>query len=52
MLDIKDIEYTPDGRAVLNTIGCRRFRTVDKGIKDGYNTATVEFFEVSYNKNE
>ena len=46
MLDIRDIEYTSDGRAVVNTVGSRRFRTVTKSVKDGYNTATVEFLEV------
>lgn len=48
MLEIRDIEYTPDGRSIVNTFGSRRFKIVSKGVKDGYNTAAVEFLQVSY----
>lgn len=48
MLEIRDIEYTPDGRSIVNTVGSRRFKIVSKGVKDGYNTAAVEFLQVSY----
>lgn len=46
MLEIRDIEYTPDGRSIVNTVGSRRFRIVSKSVKDGYNTAAVEFLQV------
>lgn len=45
MLEIRDIEYTPDGRSIVNTVGSRRFKIVSKGVKDGYNTAAVEFLQ-------
>ncbi|XP_045127736.1 LON peptidase N-terminal domain and RING finger protein 1-like [Portunus trituberculatus] len=45
MLEIRDIEYTPDGRSIVNTVGSRRFRIVSKSVKDGYNTAAVEFLQ-------
>ncbi|CAL4060991.1 unnamed protein product, partial [Meganyctiphanes norvegica] len=45
MLEIRDVEYTPDGRSIVNTVGGRRFKIKTKSVKDGYNTATVEFLE-------
>lgn len=45
MLEIRDIEYTADGRSIVNTVGSRRFRIVSKNVKDGYNTAAVEFLQ-------
>lgn len=46
MLEVRDIEYTADGRSIVNTVGSRRFRIVSKNVKDGYNTAAVEFLQV------
>jgi len=43
MLEIRDIQYFPDGRSVVDTMGGRRFKVVDRGTKDGYATASVEF---------
>lgn len=48
MLEIRDIEYTADGRSIVNTVGSRRFRIVSKNVKDGYNTAAVEFLQVGF----
>ncbi|XP_069949998.1 LON peptidase N-terminal domain and RING finger protein 3 isoform X2 [Cherax quadricarinatus] len=45
MLEIRDIEYTQDGRSIVNTVGSRRFKIVSKNVKDGYNTASVEFLQ-------
>lgn len=45
ILEIRDVEYTPDGRSIVNTVGSRRFKIKTKSIKDGYNTATVEYIE-------
>merc|ERR1712173_380166 len=42
-LEIRDIQYFPDGRSVVDTMGGRRFKVVERGTKDGYATATVEF---------
>jgi len=43
MLEIRDIQYFPDGRSVVDTMGGRRFKVVGRGTKDGYATANVEF---------
>jgi len=43
MLEIRDIQYFPDGRAVVDTMGGRRFKVLDRDTKDGYSTASVEF---------
>ncbi|KAK3864338.1 hypothetical protein Pcinc_029966 [Petrolisthes cinctipes] len=45
MLEIRDVEYTADGRSIVNTIGSRRFKIVSKSARDGYNTAAVEFLQ-------
>lgn len=43
MLEIRDVQYFPDGRSVVDTIGGRRFKILSRGKRDGYNTARVEF---------
>merc|ERR1719192_2113463 len=43
MLEIRDIQYFPDGRSVVDTMGGRRFKVLETGTKDGYATAKVEF---------
>ena len=43
MLEIRDIQYFEDGRSVVDTVGGRRFKVLSRGVKDGYNTAKVEF---------
>jgi hypothetical protein len=45
MLEIRNTQYFPDGRSVVNTVGVRRFRILKKSMKDGYNTATIEYLE-------
>lgn len=45
MLEIRDIQYFPDGRSVVDTMGGRRFKVLERDNKDGYNTATVEFLK-------
>ncbi len=37
------MEYTPDGRSLVKTIGERRFRVVRRDVVDGYHLAWVEF---------
>lgn len=43
VLEIRDIQYFSDGRSVVDTIGARRFKVLERGSKDGYHTATVEY---------
>ena len=43
MLEIRDIQYFRDGRAVVDTVGGRRFKVLRRSMRDGYNTAFVEF---------
>lgn len=43
MLEIRDVQYFPDGRSVVDCMGGRRFRVRERGTRDGYNTAKVEF---------
>lgn len=43
MLDIRDCVLLENGWSILSTVGCRRFRVVAKGERDGYDTAKVEF---------
>merc|ERR1711874_677787 len=45
MLEIRDIQFFPDGRSIVDTMGGRRFKVVERNIMDGYNTAKVEFIE-------
>lgn len=43
MLEIRDVQYFPDGRSIIDTIGGKRFKVLERGTRDGYNTAKVEF---------
>lgn len=43
MLEIRDVQFFPDGRSIVDTIGGRRFKVVSRGKRDGYSTAKVEF---------
>ena len=43
MLEIRDIQYFEDGSSVVDTIGGKRFKVLSRGVKDGYNTAKVEY---------
>ena len=43
MLEIRDVQYFPDGRSVLDAVGGKRFRVLSRGMRDGYDTAKVEF---------
>jgi len=47
MLEIRDIQYFPDGRSVVDTMGGRRFKVLERDTKDGYHTAVVEFLHDS-----
>lgn len=45
MLEIRDIQFFPDGRSILDTCGGRRFKILDRSVLDGYQTAHVEFLK-------
>uniref|UniRef100_A0A8C8S537 LON peptidase N-terminal domain and ring finger 2 n=1 Tax=Pelusios castaneus TaxID=367368 RepID=A0A8C8S537_9SAUR len=45
MLEIRDVKFFPDGRSVVDTVGVRRFRVLNHGQRDGYNTANIEYLE-------
>ena len=45
MLEIRDIHVFRDGRSVIDTRGRRRFRVLERRVRDGYNVATVEFIK-------
>ncbi|CAF0875741.1 unnamed protein product [Adineta ricciae] len=42
LLYIRGLVYTRDGRSIVDTIGRRRFRVVDRGMRDQYYTARVQ----------
>ena len=41
-MEIRDVQYFPDGRSLVDTIGGQRIRVVSRGMRDGYHTAVVE----------
>ncbi|UYV60168.1 LONRF2 [Cordylochernes scorpioides] len=45
ILRIRELQYLPDGRAVVNAVGTRRFHILRKGMTDGYHTGEVEFLK-------
>lgn len=45
LLEIRNIQYFADGRSVVDTIGCRRFKVLNKSMVDGYNTASIEYLQ-------
>jgi Lon protease-like protein len=44
-LYIRGLIYTQDGRSIVDTIGQQRFRVIDRGMRDGYNTARVQLIQ-------
>jgi Lon protease-like protein len=42
LLFIRGLVYTQDGWSIVDTIGQRRFRVIERGMKDGYDTARVQ----------
>jgi Lon protease-like protein len=42
LLFIRGLVYTQDGRSIVDTIGQRRFRVLERGVRDEYNTAKVQ----------
>ncbi|XP_028406286.1 LON peptidase N-terminal domain and RING finger protein 3-like [Dendronephthya gigantea] len=45
VLHISDVKFLPDGRSIIHTVGTKRFKVLERGMKDGYNTAKVEWLQ-------
>ncbi|KAL1916680.1 uncharacterized protein VTP21DRAFT_5384 [Calcarisporiella thermophila] len=45
MLEIGSIQYLPDGRALVDTVGSYRFRVVERGECDGYAVGRIQRVE-------
>jgi Lon protease-like protein len=45
MLEIESVQMLPDGRSLLETTGSRRFKILERGVKDGYMIAKIEWIE-------
>uniref|UniRef100_A0A670ZXP8 LON peptidase N-terminal domain and ring finger 3 n=2 Tax=Pseudonaja textilis TaxID=8673 RepID=A0A670ZXP8_PSETE len=45
ILEIRNMEVFGDGRSVVDSIGKRRFKVLQHGKCDGYNTADIEYIE-------
>ena len=45
LLFIRGLVYTQDGRSIVDTIGQRRFRVIEEGMRDGYDTAKVQLIQ-------
>ncbi|KAM4621461.1 LON peptidase N-terminal domain and RING finger protein 3-like isoform 2-T2 [Polymixia lowei] len=45
LLEIRNVDFFPDGRSVVDTIGRRRFKVIQHSQRDGYNTADIEYLE-------
>ncbi|KAM4048843.1 LON peptidase N-terminal domain and RING finger protein 1 [Anomaloglossus baeobatrachus] len=43
MLQIRNVHFLPDGRSVVDTVGGKRFQVVNRGMRDGYSTADIEY---------
>ncbi|XP_006000235.1 LON peptidase N-terminal domain and ring finger 1, like isoform X2 [Latimeria chalumnae] len=45
MLQIQNVIFMPDGRSVVDTVGGRRFRVLQRGMRDGYYVADIDYLE-------
>lgn len=45
ILEIRNLQFFADGRSVIDSVGKRRFRVLNQGQRDGYNTADIEYIE-------
>lgn len=44
-VDVTSVHLLPDGRSLIQTVGSRRFRVLERAKKDEYNIARVEWFD-------
>lgn len=45
ILNVQTVNFLPDGRSIVHTIGGRRFHVISRGMVDGYHTAAVEWVQ-------
>ncbi|XP_053436279.1 LON peptidase N-terminal domain and RING finger protein 3 isoform X4 [Nycticebus coucang] len=45
ILEIRNVQFFADGRSVVDSVGKRRFKVLQQGQRDGYNTADIEYIE-------
>ena len=45
ILEIREVQYFPDGRSLVDCVGGKRFKVLSRGQRDGYSTARVQFLE-------
>ena len=45
VLHIRSVEYTPDGRSLITTVGERRFRVLETRNEDGLTMAKIKFVQ-------
>ncbi|XP_067843175.1 LON peptidase N-terminal domain and ring finger 1 isoform X2 [Heptranchias perlo] len=45
MLHIRNIHFLPDGRSVVDTVGGNCFKVLERGQKDGYYIANIEYLK-------
>ena len=44
-LHINDVSFLSDGRSIVHAVGSKRFKVLERGLRDGYNTAKVVWLE-------
>lgn len=44
-LFIRQFRLLPDGRSLVDTVGTRRFKVLERSMRDGYNVGKVEYFD-------
>ncbi|XP_067891005.1 LON peptidase N-terminal domain and RING finger protein 1-like isoform X2 [Heterodontus francisci] len=45
MLHIRNIHFLPDGRSIVDTVGGNCFKVLERGQKDGYYIANIEYLK-------
>lgn len=45
ILNVQTVNFLPDGRSIVHTVGGRRFHVISRGMVDGYHTAAVEWVQ-------
>jgi len=52
ILEVCDAIKLPDGSSILTTVGIRRFKVIERGETDGYDTARIQYIEDNMVKEE
>ena len=45
MLEVKSVDFLPDGRSVIHTMGAQRFSVISRSLHDGYDMAKINWLE-------